>query len=41
MLIANGDFTYREGTNSTYKSSYSNFKAGYSDLALKLSEASG
>jgi len=38
--LSNGDFTYREGTNSTYKAKLFEFvNAGYSDLALKLSDA--
>ncbi|WP_428231156.1 TonB-dependent receptor domain-containing protein [Flavobacterium sp.] len=37
--ISNGNFTYREGTNSTYKAMLEEFvNAGYLDLALKFSE---
>ncbi|MFH6993145.1 TonB-dependent receptor domain-containing protein [Flavobacterium sp. FlaQc-48] len=37
--ISNNNFTYREGTNSTYKAMLEEFiNAGYLDLALKFSE---
>lgn len=38
--IENGSFTYREGTNSTYKAKLQEFvNAGYFDLALKFGES--
>lgn len=38
--IQNGSFTYREGTNSTYKAKLQEFvNAGYFDLALKFGES--
>ena len=37
--ITNGNFTYREGTNSTYKAKLLEYlNAGYTDVALKFSD---